>query len=51
MSELQAVTANTALRAVRESLRLSQEELARAIRDAGQRQGNAWVSRTTATSG
>jgi transcriptional regulator with XRE-family HTH domain len=39
MSELQAVTTNTALRAVRESLRLSQEELARAIRDAGERLG------------
>jgi transcriptional regulator with XRE-family HTH domain len=39
MSELQALTANTALRSVRESLRLSQEELARAIMDAGQRLG------------
>jgi transcriptional regulator with XRE-family HTH domain len=39
VSELQAVTANTALRAVRESLRLSQEEFARAIRDAGERLG------------
>jgi transcriptional regulator with XRE-family HTH domain len=39
MSELQAVTSNTALRSVRESLRLSQEELARAIRDAGARLG------------
>jgi transcriptional regulator with XRE-family HTH domain len=39
MSELQAVTTNTALRAVRESLRLSQEEFARAIRDAGERLG------------
>ena len=39
MSELQAVTANTALRTVRESLRLSQEELARAVREAGQRLG------------
>jgi transcriptional regulator with XRE-family HTH domain len=40
MSELQAVTSSHgALRLVRESLRLSQEELARAIRDAGQRLG------------
>jgi transcriptional regulator with XRE-family HTH domain len=39
MSELHAVTANTALRSVRESLRLSQEELARAIRSAGERLG------------
>jgi transcriptional regulator with XRE-family HTH domain len=39
MSEAQAVTANTALRTVRESLRLSQEELARAIRAAGDQLG------------
>jgi len=39
MSELQAGTANTALRTVRESLRLSQEELARAIRNVGDRLG------------
>jgi transcriptional regulator with XRE-family HTH domain len=39
MSEAQAVTANTALRTVRESLRLSQEELARAIRGAGDQLG------------
>jgi transcriptional regulator with XRE-family HTH domain len=39
MSELQAGTANTALRTVRESLRLSQEEMARAIRNVGDRLG------------
>jgi DNA-binding transcriptional regulator YiaG len=40
MSELQAVTTtNTALRAVRESLRLSQDEFARMVRDAGERLG------------
>jgi transcriptional regulator with XRE-family HTH domain len=40
MSELQAVnSANTAFRSVRESLRLSQEELARTIREAGERLG------------
>jgi DNA-binding transcriptional regulator YiaG len=41
MSELQAATTNTALRAVRESLRLSQDEFARAIRDAGERLGES----------
>jgi transcriptional regulator with XRE-family HTH domain len=39
MSELQAVTANTAVSTVRESLRMSQEELARAIRNVGDRLG------------
>jgi DNA-binding transcriptional regulator YiaG len=39
MSELQAVAVNTALRAVREGLRLSQDEFARAVRDAGQQIG------------
>ena len=39
MSELQEVTTNTALRAVREGLRLSQDEFARAIRNAGERLG------------
>ena len=35
MSELHAVTMNTALRAVRERLRLSQDEFARAVRRRG----------------
>jgi DNA-binding transcriptional regulator YiaG len=39
MSELQTVTTNTALRAVRDGLRLSQDEFARAIREAGERLG------------
>jgi DNA-binding transcriptional regulator YiaG len=39
MSEVQAVTTNNALRAVREGLRLSQDEFARAIRAAGEQAG------------
>jgi DNA-binding transcriptional regulator YiaG len=39
MSELPTVTTNTALRAVRDGLRLSQDEFARAIREAGERLG------------
>lgn len=39
MSEPQTIAPNTALRAVRESLRLSQDEFARAIRDAGEQLG------------
>jgi transcriptional regulator with XRE-family HTH domain len=41
MSELRAVTMNVALRTVRERLRLSQDEFARAIRDAGERLGES----------
>jgi len=40
-TETVPVTPNTALRAVRESMRMSQEELARAVRAAGDQLGRA----------